>query len=42
MADRTPIETKNLDIYGKARLQWGRPQSKPMMRCAARWIDRRF
>jgi len=25
MADRTPIETKNLDIYGNAPLPWSRP-----------------
>jgi hypothetical protein len=25
MADRTPIETKNLDIYGNAPLSWSRP-----------------
>ncbi len=26
MADRTPIETKNLDIYGNAPLPWSRPR----------------
>ncbi len=26
MADRTPIETKNLDIYGDAPLPWSRPR----------------
>jgi len=25
MADRTPIETKNLDIYGNAPQPWSRP-----------------
>lgn len=25
MADRTPIETKNLDLYGHAPLPWSRP-----------------
>ena len=25
MTDRTPIETKNLDIYGNAPLSWSRP-----------------
>ena len=25
MADRTPIDTKNLDIYGNAPLPWSRP-----------------
>jgi hypothetical protein len=26
MADRTPLETKNLDIYGDAPLPWSRPR----------------
>ncbi len=26
MADRTPIETKNLDMYGNAPLPWSRPR----------------